>query len=679
MNLPARVPLLRPVMSSPTPPRPPSDTSEELRRLFDLSLDLLCIAGFDGYFRLVNPAWERTLGYSREELLSRPYLEFVHPEDRDATTLEAARLSSGDHTFSFENRYICKDGSVKWLLWNAFTSAEQQLVYAAARDITERKLSERQVRAYTAELEQARQTDRERSEELAQMVRELEAAKAAAEEATRAKSEFLAHMSHEVRTPMSAILGMTDLALGTALTEEQREYIATVKEAAAALLKLVSDALDVSRIEARRMELERVDFSLAEVIEGVLRVSSVRAQEKGLALRWTAAPGVPPFLVGDPTRLRQVLLNLVGNAVKFSPHGAVAVEVEAESVEGGQARLRFAVRDQGPGIPAEEQEHIFEPFAQADGRHQHSGSGLGLTICAQLVSLMGGRIWVESTPGQGSVFQFTAEFAVAAGVPPPATRASSAAVLRERRLRILLVEDTHVIQTLILRMLGKCGHAVVLANNGREALAVLQNENFDLVLMDVEMPGMDGLETAALIREQERDTPRHIPIIAMTAHADPGDRHRCLRAGMDAYLPKPVEMAELLQTIEELAPRPAPGRREEETAEPLLDRASLLEGVGGDARLLRQLVRIFLDDSPGLLHAVRAAIDAREPDTLRKTAHALKGATGHFSRHGTYDVALTLERMGQRGDFAGVEEVFVALEKQLFRLARTLTVLQKNL
>lgn len=654
-------------MSAPVTGGIRPDQELELRRLFDLSLDMLCIAGMDGYFKRLNPAWTRTLGYTPDELLARPYLDFVHPDDREATLAAASQLSEGRPIISFENRYRCKDGSYVWLLWNTAAVQEEGLLYAAARDITRRKHAE-------AELE-------EKTAELAQMVKELESAKLAAEDATHAKSEFLAHMSHEVRTPMSAILGMVELALNTPLSPEQRDYLSTVKESATSLLALVNDALDVARIEARRFDLDRVSFRPQDVVDSTVRLLATRAAEKGLQLAGRVAPGVPAAVVGDPGRLRQVLLNLAGNAVKFSQRGAVEIAAALDSSRDDEVVLQFSVRDHGPGIPPDKLAHIFEPFAQVEGGHKYGGTGLGLTICAQLVSLMNGRIWVESCLGEGSTFHFTAALAPADAEPAPLEEPVPLLRPSERRLRVLLVEDTHVIQTLILRMLGKRGHAVVLANNGREAMAALDGQSFDAVLMDVEMPGMDGMQAAQAIRERERPTGRRVPIVALTAHANPADRRRCLDAGMDAYLSKPVEMAELFQVLEELAGGAAPGRRpdDELIAEHGLDRARLLEGVGGDARLMRQLIRIFLDDSAAMLHSIRAAIDAADAEALRQAAHALKGAVANFSRQGTCEVALALEEMGRRGELADADEAFVALEKQLFRLARALMALQKTL
>ena len=786
---------------------------EELDRFFSLSLDMLAIAGFDGRFQRVNPAWEKVLGFTQREMLACPYLDFIHPEDREATIAEAGKLASGRDTISFENRYRTKDGGYRWLLWTAWPRVELGLIYCAAKDITGRKLAE--------------EAQEENAARLAQLVKELEVAKGRAEAATQAKSEFLANMSHEIRTPMNAIIGMTELALDTDLRPGQREYLAAVKGSADSLLNLLEDILDFSKIEARRMDLEHTDFNLRDLLEDTLRILALRAESKELELACHIPPEAPAVVTGDPGRLRQIVMNLAGNAIKFTRQGEVVVDVRVASTYDSAVELHFTVTDTGIGIAPEKQQLVFEAFAQADASttREYGGTGLGLAICSQLVNMMGGRIWVESELGQGSKFHFTARFALpklprvaklpalprglpvlvvddnatnrrilqevlrnwrmkptlvasgaaaltalrsakSAGKPfrlalidgqmpgmdgftlaaqvrkdrrlratkvimltslgqplgqakirgesgiaahltkpikqsdlfdaiatalsrSPRKRISKAPVAKSpaRRLRILLAEDHPINQKVAVRFLEKLGHKVKVASNGQQALAALDDGAFDLVLMDVQMPKMGGLEATAAIREKERGTGRHIPIVAMTAHVMSGDRARCLQAGMDGFIAKPIQPAELFGTIGSVllqetppatpAPTPSRDRQGAGSTEPC-DEAALLARLSGDRKLLRELIAMFLAGSPKLVSRIQKAMTARDAIKLQQAAHALKGSVGNFAAKEAYKAAHELEMLAREGDVTAAAGAFPAVKSEIGRLRVSLRALAKR-
>jgi signal transduction histidine kinase/CheY-like chemotaxis protein/HPt (histidine-containing phosphotransfer) domain-containing protein len=536
--------------------------------------------------------------------------------------------------------------------------------------------------AANAELQRTLEEERERE-------RVLEEARATAEASTRAKSEFLANMSHDIRTPMNGIIGMTELVLETDLTSEQREYLEGVKSAADSLLALLNDILDFSKIEAGRLDLEHIPFSLHDEIAHVISMFTLEADERGLELGAEVAEDAPDALVGDPTRLRQVLVNLVGNGLKFTERGAVMIDVRC--VERGErdALVHFAVTDTGRGIPPDKHEAIFRSFGQGDEStaRVHGGTGLGLAIASNLARLLGGELWLESEPGRGSAFHFTARLerdadAERRGPAPPCSVQGSrgrSTPVAASRLDILLAEDNPLNQRLAVRLLEKWGHRVDVASNGEEVLAAVHAKAFDLVLMDIQMPKLDGLEVTGLIRQEELATGSHLPIVAMTARAMKGDRERCLAAGMDGYIAKPIHPLELFEVIQSCATTAAaipttPERTHPGSAE-VVDADDLFLRLGGDSKLIKELVDLFLESYPPRLAELHDAVRDRDARTIEFVAHSLKSSVGNFSAWAAFHEAEKLEMMAKKQELEHADESFAALEAAIGQLRLVLATL----
>ena len=748
---------------------------------------------------------DKALGYGEGEFSRsrEAWAASVHPEDRQRVWDAYEESCRGGRAFDEEYRIARKDGS--YIFW----SDRGRPIYDLKGQVT------KFIGACTDI------TGRREKEE------ELRRARDEAESANHAKSQFLANMSHEIRTPMNGIIGMTELALDTEMSGEQRGLLGTVKESADTLLALINEILDFSKIEAGRLDLEPVPFSLRQVVEDALLPLALRAHQKNVELACQLDPSLPDALIGDAGRLRQIIINLAGNAIKFTPAGEVVVRASAEGVTGDDVLLRLSVEDTGIGIPRDKQQIIFEAFTQADGSttRSYGGTGLGLAISSELVALMGGELSVESEVGQGSRFHFAvrlprqqnapalpatpllnlknlpvlvvddneasgkiiSEFLSRWGMAPQFARSVAAALeeidraagtgaayplalidsqmpgadgfalvrqWRERSaatgavvmllssadqleaaarcrelgiaghvtkpvrqselldaivnalgngsdtshlirsvpepalrtakpLRVLLAEDNAVNQRLAVRLLEKWGHTVVVAGNGRKAIETWEQEPFNLILMDVQMPEMSGLEATAVIRERERFAGARIPIIAMTAHAMEGDREKCLAAGMDHYVTKPIDQRKLFEAVESSGrpamPETAANMNAKVTDKNLsFDPGVVLERVDGDRELLREIGGLFLEDAPRLLADIRNAISRADAKALEHSAHTLKGSVGNFGARLAFDAALALEQMGRQGDFARAHESFALLEQQVNLLGPALETLMNE-
>jgi PAS domain S-box-containing protein len=590
------------------------------RSLIEANIDAIMTTDPSGIITDVNKQMEALTGSTRDELIGAPFKSYFTDPERAEAGIKL--VLSEKKVTDYELTASARDGKQTVVSYNATTFYDRgrtlQGVFAAARDVTEGKRVE-------AELQQA---------------------KAMAETASQAKSDFLASMSHEIRTPMNAIIGIADLLAKTALSPEQDKYVQIFRRAGDNLLNLINDILDLSKVEASQLELERTGFSLSDLLEKVTEMVAGRAQEKGLALVCEAAPQVPGDLVGDPTRLRQVLLNLVGNAIKFTESGEVALRVTLDADPSVPGALRFTISDTGVGIPGEKLGAVFERFTQADSSttRRYGGSGLGLTISKRLVELMGGRIWVESAVGKGSVFSFVVPLEIWAG----ATRRAAAPVGTGTEpplpaLRILLVEDSPDNRTITVAYLRDTPYRVEIAENGAIAYEKFTAGRYDLVLMDRQMPVMDGLTATRAIREWEqanRRTPT--PIIALTASALKGDQEKCMAAGCTAYLTKPIKQEVLLQAIREHSTDPPP---------------RLTEDAGPRGPILVPPVPGLADLMPGFLGnrrqdvvAMRDALDRGDFATVESLGHGMRGAGTSYGFQAITDIGAGLEQAAASAD-----------------------------
>lgn len=520
-------------------------------------------------------------------------------------------------------------------------------------------------------------TSRKRIEEA------LKQAKEAAESASRARGEFLANTSHEIRTPLNAVLGMIDLLLDTELTEQQRVRVHIIKSSADALLALLNDILDFSKIEAGKLDLEEIDFSIRAGLAGAVSLLQIRAQDKNLDLRYHIDDMIPDKLRGDPNRLRQILLNLANNAIKFTEEGEVVIQVGLQEKLDREVVIHFAVSDTGIGIPPDKLDSIFDRFSQTDSSttRKYGGTGLGLAISFQLAMAMGGSIRVESELGKGSTFHFIVPFRLGESVEGTGASLTKGmeAITDLTGMKVLLAEDNVFNQAVAVEVLKKLGCEVVVTSNGREAVEAFESQPFDIVLMDLRMPGIDGFEATRLIRAKE--TTERTPIIAQTAHAFAEDRERCLEVGMDEHVPKPIQTGELLRVIQELAakgkPRVAeqPARSLESATndpapedDPCFDVSDLLDRLDGDRDTLKEMAEIFLSVMPGQIGELKDAAADNDWELVGQCSHSIKGACATFAAYGLRDTAGGIERAAEQRRSSEVQSLTGKLDRQFEEL-----------
>ncbi len=621
-----------------------------------------------GIITVFNSGAERMLGYTAEEMVGKCTPAVFHLESEmlqrgRELTEELGRPVQGFEVFGVKAK--ARDGQPEERLWTYVRKDGShvlvQLTVSAAKDTRGNLIGSVGVAMDHTAVKQYND--------------QLEAAKERAERADRAKSDFLAVMSHEIRTPMNGVIGMTGLLLDTALDAEQRNLAETIRFSGESLLRLINDILDFSKIEAGQMPLENLDFDLRELVEATLKIMALPAQAKGIAVVGSVAPEMPTRLRGDPGRVRQVLTNLIGNAIKFTSEGQVAVRVTAQEEAEDHVLVRLEVTDTGTGIPLETQARLFQPFVQADSStsRKFGGTGLGLAICKRLAESMNGGIGVESTPGRGSTFWATMKFSrqTGAAVDSPSTPLPAAVEVSadpaspvglRPKARILLAEDNLVNQRVALGNLRHLGYEADVAADGFEALEATARTSYDIILMDCQMPELDGYQVTREIRQRERKG-QHAYIIAMTANAMTGDREKCLAAGMDDYISKPLDRAELRAALQRGAGKPVTPL-EENSPGPL--------SLGANEEVAKW-IELFAATAPGsIVDMKRAHAESRAAD-LSMAAHSLKGSCSNFGASALVQLCAQIESAADDGNLRGMDDLIASADKELGRVIEALT------